>query len=144
MNKLGVIFVLLLFYAAAFAQERIATSTRWTDMGQDEAGVQMYVSFNMLGKEIALESADTTLIENEATTRCRYRLSNFSDKEVLISQVSIKLFSRGREFDIFQKDKSVIIKPWQNHYGAFLTPKLRKAQKVVESATINIRAKPIK
>jgi len=53
MNKLGVIFVLLLFYAAAFAQERIATSTRWTDMGQDEAGVQMYVSFNMLGKEIA-------------------------------------------------------------------------------------------
>jgi hypothetical protein len=144
LNMIRHILILLIFIYCGWvcAQERITTSSRWTDLGQHASGIQMYVSFNMLGKEISLDSNDSTIIQNQATTRCRYRLSNFSDKDVLLLQIKITLYSGEEQFDVLEKEKSVVIKPWANHYGAFLTPKLRNAQKVVESASISIHAKP--
>lgn len=142
MKRLYILCVLLI-YSFSPGQNTITTTTRWTDLGQDPSGVQMYVSFSLLGKEIALEPVDSSQFRPDATTRCRYRLSNFSDQEVLVSSISISLYSGGEKYDTYYRKKSVLLKPWQNHYGAFLTPKLREANKVVTSADMNIRAKVI-
>lgn len=141
MKKLFFIIILFTQLTPSMAQKDIATTTRWTDLGEDKTGVHMYVSFNMLGKEVTIESEDSTKIENSITTRCRYRLSNFSDQEVIVSRIYVTLYSEGQEFDTYAKRKTIRLKPWENYYGAFLTPKLRNAKKMVERANMNIRAK---
>ncbi len=144
MRRLWLIGLGLLLASLVSAQETIVTTSRWTDLGEHPSGIRMYVSFSLLGREISLEAADSTRIEHSATTRCRFRLSNFSDKEVLVSKINITLFSAGDAFDTYLTRKNVLLKPWQNHYGAFLTPKLRKADKTVESANMTINAKVVK
>jgi hypothetical protein len=141
MKNLALILVLLTLSTLSHAQQTIATTSRWTDLGEDKTGVHMYVSFNMLGREITLDSEDSTLVEGDITTRCRYRLSNFSDKEVVVSRIYITLYCDGEEYDTYVKRENIRLKPWENHYGAFLTPKLREAKKMVERANMSIRAR---
>ena len=141
MKNLAFILVLLVLNSLSSAQQTTATTSRWTDLGEDKSGVHMYVSFNMLGREVTLESKDTTLVEGDITTRCRYRLSNFSDEEVIVTRIYITLYCDGEEYDSYVKRENIRLKPWENHYGAFLTPKLREAKKMVERASMNVRAR---
>ena len=136
-------FLLLLFaFSSLLAQDRMIKRTHWIDMGQDESGVQMFLSFNFFEQDLYIETPDTVkkIGSKKFSTRCRYKLSNMTDKTIFVKNINIRATKKGVVSDVYNVKKNIEIKPWENYFGAFMTPKLQQSQKTANKVYMKIDA----
>lgn len=136
------VVIIIVSTASLFAQNTVMKRTHWIDMGQDESGIQMFLSFNFFEEEMYIQTPDTVkrVTSKKYSTRCRYKLSNMTDHIIVVTKVAIKASENDVYEDVYSSKKKILIKPWENYFGAFMTPKLRNSEKTANKVYMKISA----